>query len=83
MVDDATSEALYAQFEEGETPLGVFRALSAVLEEHGIPMSLYTDRAGWAFETPQAGGPVDKTHLTRVGEAMRRLGVEHIPSYSP
>lgn len=83
MVDDATSQALYAQFEEGETTLGVFRALSAVVEEHGIPMSLYTDRAGWAFETPRAGGPVDKTNLTRVGEAMKRLGVEHIPSYSP
>ena len=82
-VDDATSAALYAQFEEGETTLGVFRALSAIVEEYGIPMSLYTDRAGWAFETPRAGGPVDKTNLTRVGQAMKRLGVEHIPSYSP
>ena len=83
MVDDATSKALYAQFEEGETTLGVFRALATVVEEFGIPMNLYTDRAGWAFETPRAGGPVDKTNLTRVGEAMKRLGVEHIPSYSP
>lgn len=83
MVDDATSKALYAQFEEGETTLGVFRALATVVEEYGIPMNLYTDRAGWAFETPRAGGSVDKTNLTRVGEAMKRLGVEHIPSYSP
>ena len=83
MVDDATSKALYAQFEEGETTLGVFRAVANVVEEYGIPMNLYTDRAGWAFETPRAGGPVDKTNLTRVGEAMKRLGVEHIPSYSP
>ena len=83
MVDDATSKALYAQFEEGETTLGVFRALATVVEEYGIPMNLYTDRAGWAFETPRAGGAVDKTNLTRVGEAMKRLGVEHIPSYSP
>ena len=83
VVDDATSMALYAQFEEGETTLGVFRALSTVVEEYGIPMNLYTDRASWAFETPHAGEPVDKTKLTRVGEAMKRLGVEHIPSYSP
>ena len=83
MVDDATSRALYAQFEEGETTLSVFRALSTVVEEYGIPLSLYTDRAGWAFETPRAGGRVDKAHLTRVGQAMKRLGVEHIPSYSP
>jgi transposase len=83
MVDDATSRVLYARFEEGETALGVFRALSAVVEEYGIPLSLYTDRAGWAFETRVADGPVDKKNLTRVGEAMKRLGVEHIPSYSP
>jgi transposase len=83
MVDDATSKALYAQFEEGETTLGVFRALATVVEEYGIPMNLYTDRASWAFETPHAGEAVDKTNLTRVGEAMKRLGVEHIPSYSP
>jgi hypothetical protein len=26
---------------------------------------------------------VDKVHLTQVGEALARLGIEHIPSYSP
>jgi hypothetical protein len=46
-------------------------------------MSLYTDRAAWAFETPRAGGKVDKAHLTHVGRALAKLGVEHIPSYSP
>ena len=46
-------------------------------------MALYTDRAHWAFHTPTAKGPVDKTQLTQVGRALARLGVEHIPSYSP
>ena len=32
---------------------------------------------------PAAKGPVDKTRLTQVGRALARLGVEHIPSYSP
>jgi hypothetical protein len=54
-----------------------------VLVQYGIPVSLYTDRAGWAFETPKAGEKVSKTHLTRVGQALRTLGIEHIPSYSP
>ncbi len=58
-------------------------AMREVVREHGIPESLYTDRAGWAFETPRAGGKVNKTHLTQVGEALARLGIEHIPSYSP
>ena len=46
-------------------------------------MALYTDRAHWAFHTPKAKGPVDKTRLTQVGRALARLGIEHIPSYSP
>jgi hypothetical protein len=27
--------------------------------------------------------PVDKAHLTQVGRALARLGIEHIPAYSP
>lgn len=46
-------------------------------------MALYSDRAGWAFHTPKAKGPVDKKHLTQVGRALAHLGVEHIPAYSP
>jgi hypothetical protein len=83
MVDDATSRLLYAQLWPGETTRAVMTAMCEVVEEQGIPESFYTDRAGWAFETPKAGGKVDKTHLTQVGEALARLGIEHIPSYSP
>lgn len=83
VVDDATSRVLYAQLWPGETVRAVMTAMSEIVREHGIPESFYTDRAGWAFETPEAGGKVSKTHLTQVGEALRRLGVEHIPSYSP
>lgn len=83
VVDDATSRLLYAQLWSGETCQAVMSALRAVVQEHGIPESIYTDRAGWAFDTPKAGGKVSKTHLTQVGEALARLGIEHIPSYSP
>jgi hypothetical protein len=83
IVDDATSRLLYAQLWRGETTQAVMTALLEVVQEHGIPESLYTDRAGWAFDTPKAGGKVSKTNLTQVGEALARLGIEHIPSYSP
>jgi transposase len=83
VVDDATSRLLYAQLWPGETTQAVMTAMREVIESHGIPEALYTDRAGWAFETPQAGGKVSKTHLTQAGQALARLGVEHIPSYSP
>jgi len=83
VVDDATNRLLYAQLWEGETVQAVMSALKEVIVRYGIPASLYTDRAGWAFETPKAGERVSKTHLTQVGQALHRLGIEHIPSYSP
>ena len=58
-------------------------ALRAVIQRHGLPQSVYTDRAGWAAYTPTRGEPVDKTKLTQVGRALKRLGIEHILAYSP
>jgi len=83
VIDDATSRVLDAQLWSGETSQAVMTAMREVVEKHGIPESFYTDRAGWAFETPKAGAKVSKTHLTQAGEALARLGIEHIPSYSP
>lgn len=83
VVDDATSALLYAQLWPHESTLAVMQALATVLRTEGLPMALYTDRASWAFVTPKATGPVDKTRLTQVGRALQQLGIEHIPSYSP
>lgn len=83
VVDDATTTLLYAQRWPQETIRAVMSALAHVLRTDGLPMALYTDRAGWAFHTPKAGGPVDKGRFTQVGRALRQLGIEHIPAYSP
>src|SRR5207253_8051902 len=83
VVDDATSALLYAQLWAQETMRAVMSALAHVIRTEGLPMALYTDRAGWAFFTPKATGPVDKTRLTHVGRALHQLGIEHIPAYSP
>lgn len=83
VVDDATKRLLYAQLWPSETTQAVMSALRHVCAAHGLPIALYTDRAGWAFHTPKAGGRVDRTHLTQVGRALAHLGIEHIPSYSP
>jgi transposase len=83
IVDDATKRVLYAQLWPSETVLAILTALRDVIATYGLPMAVYTDRAHWAFHTPQAKGPVDKTHLTQVGRALDRLGIEHIPAYSP
>jgi transposase len=83
IVDDATKRLLYAQLVGAESTEAVMRGLRAVITKHGIPAALYSDRASWAFHTPRAGSEVDRDQLTQVGRALARLGVEHIPSYSP
>jgi hypothetical protein len=83
VVDDATSRLLYAQLWPAETTQAVMTALRTVVQTHGLPIALYTDRAGWAFHTPVAGGKIDPARPTQLGRALAQLGIEHIPSYSP
>jgi transposase len=83
VLDDATKRLLYAQLWPGETLPAVMQALAHVLHTCGVPAALYTDRASWAFHTPKAGGPIAHDHLTHVGRALARLGIEHIGAYSP
>ena len=82
-MDDATSTIYSAFVVEEEGTASTFRGLQEVLSEQGLPSSLYTDRGSHYFFTPKAGGPVDKKQLTQVGRALDRLGIEHIPAYSP
>jgi len=82
-LDDATS-ALYSAFlVEEEGTASTFRGLLEVFGEHGLPLSLYTDRGSHYFLTPKAGDPVDRDQLTQIGRALAQLGVEHIAAYSP
>jgi transposase len=81
--DDATKRLLHAALYPSESTWAVMTSLTVVFRAVGLPMALYTDRAHWAFHTPKAKGPVDKTRVTQVGRALARLGIEHIPSYSP
>ena len=83
VVDDATKQLLHAElWAGGESVTAVMTALRAVVRAHGVPMALYTDRAHWAVHTPTSG-TVAQSRLTQVGRALRRLGIEHILSYSP
>lgn len=83
VLDDATSEVYYARLVEQESTRTVMAALRAVVEHEGVFCALYSDRASHFFLTPKAGEPVDRQVLTQVGRAMRDLGVQMIPAYSP
>lgn len=82
-LDDATSTTYSAFLVEEEGTASSLRGCLEAFTEHGLPSSLYTDRGSHYFFTPKAGEPVDKTRLTQVGRALDRLGIEHIPAYSP
>jgi transposase len=86
--DDATSEVLAARFQlECEDTVGYLRVLRAMVEEHGIPLSLYRDRHSafqrndnhWSEEELLAG----RQSLTHLGQVMEDLGIEQIAALTP
>src|SRR5881398_1950775 len=83
ILDDATTEIYYAQLVEEESTRTVMAAIKEVIERLGLFCALYSDRASHFFETPKAGGPVDRQRRTQVGRALAELGIELIPAYSP
>jgi transposase len=83
IMDDATSEIYYAQLVAEESTRTVMVALREVIERKGQFCALYSDRASHFFVTPKTGEPVDHNRLTQVGRALRELGIQLIPAYSP
>jgi transposase len=82
-MDDATSQHYSMFFVEEEGTASSFRGVREVIEAHGLFGSFYSDRGSHYWNTPEAGGKVDKENLTQFGRAMRRLGIEMIAAYSP
>lgn len=82
-MDDATSEHYSMFFVEQEGTFSSLEGIKQVILERGLFCSLYTDRASHYWNTPEAGGRVDKGHLTQFGRALHQLGIEMIPAYSP
>lgn len=83
ILDDATSQIHYAQLVDEESTVTVMAALRQVIERNGLFCALYSDRGSHFWQTPKAGGKVDKKHPTQVGRALRELGIQMIPAYSP
>ncbi|MFM8355231.1 MAG: hypothetical protein ACKOBM_10040 [Gammaproteobacteria bacterium] len=82
-MDDATNRHYAMQFVEEEGTVSSMQGVQTVITTEGLFCSLYTDRGSHYWTTPEAGGKVDKNHLTQFGRAMQQLGIELIPAYSP
>jgi transposase len=83
ILDDATSQIYYAQLTEEESTFTVMAGLKEVIASQGVFCALYSDRGSHFWLTPKTGGKVDPHRLTQVGRALRELGVQMIPAYSP
>src|SRR3954453_1549504 len=77
------ARSINAQLVEEESTRTVMAALREVIETQGLFCALYSDRGSHFFLTPKAGEKVDKHRLTQVGRAMKELGMQMIPAYSP
>jgi hypothetical protein len=85
-VDDATNELVYAVFREQEDDAGYFELLLGIIEMHGLPEALYTDRHT-IFRSPKQ--PTLEQELagerprSQFGRAMDELAIEVIYANSP
>ncbi len=82
-MDDATSDIYSAFFVAEEGTMSSFQGVSEAIRAKGLFCSLYADRASHYWNTPEAGGKVDKDTPTQVGRALAQLGIELIPACSP
>jgi transposase len=82
-MDDATNEHYSMFFVDEEGTASSFHGVRDVIVQKGLFSSLYTDRGSHYWYTPKEGGKVSKTQLTQFGRAMKHLGIQMIPAYSP
>jgi transposase len=86
--DDATGQVLGCGFQlEHEDTVGYLRQLRSLVEEYGVPLSLYRDQHStfqrndkhWTVEEEMAG----RQTPTQLGRVLEELGVESIRALSP
>jgi len=82
-MDDATSEHYSMFLVEEEGTASSYRGVGELIRANGLFCSFYSDRGSHYWTTPEADGKVDKANLTQFGRAMKQLGIEMIPAYSP
>jgi transposase len=77
-IDDATGRVLGARFFEQETTQGYLAVLHALVQRHGAPLALYSDRHGIFTKTdPEDPKP------TQFERALLQLQIEPICAHSP
>lgn len=87
-VDDATGKVPFALFRQQEDTHGYMLMLKNIIEHHGVPLALYSDRHGIFQRSPkepesleeQLRGRRDPTQFAR---ALEELGIQLVLAYTP
>lgn len=93
IVDDATTNILYARLFERDGSLPNLQVLDYLFRKYGLPHAIYTDKASW-FHYSEQGVKVQNTFKalresknqeveTQIQRAMKKVGVEMIAAHSP
>ena len=84
MIDDATSR-LSARFVRHDSTEENLRQLRHYIEQHGRPVSVYTDKASLFQITPRAVHHRDapQQQLSQIGRALKELNIHWIAAHSP
>ena len=77
-IDDATGRVLGARFSAQETTEGYLAVLREVIDQHGAPLALYSDRHGIFTKTDP-----DDPKPTQFERALLQLHIEPICAHSP
>lgn len=88
-IDDATGKILGLWFRPEEDLIGYLHVLWQIALNHGIPVSLYCDGHTIFFSPKKDKLTIEeelqgkKVALTRFGQVLHELGINHIQSRSP
>ncbi len=88
-IDDATSKVQGLHFELHECLHGYLQLLLQLVQNFGVPRSLYSDRHTIFFSPKEDRLSIEEelagqtAPLTQFGRALTELGINHIPARSP
>lgn len=88
VIDDATSKLLFVKLYEKDGTLPNLEAIRSVICRYGLPMSLYTDAAGWFVVTRHWESQIKRQmktdeYCTQIERVLEELGIELIIAGSP
>jgi len=87
-IDDATGEVPAATFRDEEDAHGYMLVLRSIVQSHGIPLAIYSDRHSIFVHTESADETIEEQLVgqrssTQVGRLLEGLGIQLILALSP